>query len=79
MNNREEIIKDLIIFLKSNDFEEFEEGYFLELTFQNNYDVKIYYIKKTKEFILNQSSDKIYLGLLTTQQLLNLIFAFKKL
>ena len=79
MNNREEIIKDLIIFLKSNDFEEFEEGYFLKLTFQNNYDVKIYYIKETKEFILNQSSDKIYLGLLTTQQLLNLIFAFKKL
>ena len=79
MYNREEIIKDLIIFLKSNDFEEFEEGYFLKLTFQNNYDVKIYYIKETKEFILNQSSDKIYLGLLTTQQLLNLIFAFKKL
>ena len=79
MNNREEIIKDLIIFLKSNDFEEFEDGFFLKLTTQNNYDVKIYYIKETKEFILNQRSDKIYLGLLTTQQILNLIFAFKKL
>lgn len=76
---RDEIIKELIIFLKSNDFEEFEEGYFLKFTTQNNYDVKIYYIQETKEFILNQCSDKIYLGLLTIQQLINLIFVLESL